>query len=93
MKKYRIKMKEQWFDFDYFSDAQARAMQLLANGVWHFGLESIDPDKKKEVVEEHKKTRGKTKRYKLNYEKIYGKPKKKKAKVLPSQKTGENKNE
>lgn len=88
MKKYRIKIDQQWFDFDYFPDAQTKAIQLLANGAWYFKLETIDPEKKEEIVEKPKKTRGKTKRYKLNYKKIYGEPKKK-AKVLPSQKTGE----
>ena len=60
MKKYRIKMVEQFFDFDYFPDAQAKAMQMLANGCWHFKLESVEPEKKEDVVEKPKKKKMKS---------------------------------
>jgi len=79
MKIYRIKMKEQWFDFNSYYEAKLRALELSHQNCWWFQLETFDDEEKsnkEEVVEKPKKTRGKTKRYKLNYKAIYGEPKK-----------------
>ena len=90
MKKYRIKLKEQWFDFNSYYEAKLRALELLHQNCWWFQLETLEESEKKEevVVEKPKKKRGKTKRYKLNYKAIYGDKNKKEEK---NDKTNSNK--
>jgi len=48
-KKYRIKIKEQWFDFDSYHEAKLRAMELLHQNCWWFQLETFEEEKVKEL--------------------------------------------
>lgn len=40
-------MKEQWFDFDNYASAKARALELLYQGCWRFELKTLDENKLK----------------------------------------------
>jgi hypothetical protein len=55
MKKYRIKLKEQYFDFDSYYQAKLRALELLHQNCWWFQLETIEESDKEEVIVENPK--------------------------------------
>jgi len=44
VKKYRLEVKEQHWDFDYMPEAQAKAMNMIANGCWFMNLREIDTE-------------------------------------------------
>jgi hypothetical protein len=48
---YRIKLKEQWFDFDNYNSAKLRAIELLHQGCWWFQLETEKDKKEKKNAE------------------------------------------
>jgi len=55
MKKYRISVKEQQFDFYDFASAKAKAIEMITNGCWFLTLEEIDTEKDKQAKKKKKK--------------------------------------
>ncbi len=61
MKKYRIKLKEQYFEFDNYHSAKMRALELLHQNCWWFSLETINEEPKEKPIKpkQKKKIKGK----------------------------------